>query len=58
MVRRLVLPLKIINGLLSGKLGIVMNTNFYLPEDDSEESLAVQELAMQFTVSRKQSVTI
>lgn len=28
-----------------------MNTNFYFPEDDSDESLAVQELAMQFTVS-------
>lgn len=28
-----------------------MNTNFYLPEDDSDESLQVQELAMQFTVS-------
>lgn len=28
-----------------------MNTNFYLPENDSEESLAVQELAMQFTVN-------
>lgn len=28
-----------------------MNTNFYLPEDDSEESLETQELAMQFTVS-------
>lgn len=27
-----------------------MNTNFYLPEDDSDEGLAVQELAMQFTV--------